>query len=404
MKATLVLRTDKTNTKNFCPINIRIIAKGVISYLPTNISIHKDHWDAKKQLVKNKSVVANEANCKLQDDLGGINKIILTNYNEFKHLDANEIKVRLIAMINGEELPDFLVEAKKYVEKFKASQKIGTYTDRLSKLSQLVEFCPSLRVGDINSKMVSDYKDYLEGLGNSENTVRSKIKFLKTLYRAYCHRYNYQGNSNAFVMDKAKVKSTIKFLTETQLSAFEKLKMESTKQELYKDMFLFSVKGIGLRISDLLTLKWAHIDEMERNINKVAIKTGKTLHMKLPSPALEILKRQRNSESLPNDYVFAILDDSIEDLSDATVLDTAISRETASYNKFLKRCGEKIGLPFRLSSQKGRHSYATRAINKGMPLHDVQYTLGHASFKETEIYAKIVKTSVDGSIDKYLSE
>lgn len=163
-------------------------------------------------------------------------------------------------------------------------------------------------------------------------------------------------------------------------------------------------KGIGLRVSDLLTLKWSHLDSVGGNINKVTMKTEKILHVKLPTPALEILRRQQIQVTNPSDYVFPILDDKVEDLNDAAILDNAISRETASYNKFLKNCGERIGLPFRLSSQKGRHSYATRAINKGMPLHDVQYTLGHSSFKETEIYAKIVKKSVDGSIDKYLSD
>lgn len=355
-------------------------------------------------MVKNKTVLAIDINSKLQDDLATVNKLILSHYREYKNLNGNEIKQRIISTIAGEELPDFLIEAKRYVEKFKTNKKIGTYTDRLSKLSQLTDFSPRLRIEAINSKLVSDFKEYLEELGNSEGTVRSKIKFFKTLYRAYCHKYNFQGNSNAFVLDKPKLKSTIKFLTESQLNAFEKLPMTTPKQQLYKDMFLFSVKGVGLRISDLLTLKWAHLDQYGGNINKVTIKTEKILHVKLPTPALDILKRQQKPNISPNDYVFPILNDKVEDLSDAEILDTAISRETASYNKFLKKCGEQIGLPFRLSSQKGRHSYATRAINKGMPLHDVQYTLGHSSFKETEIYAKILKKSVDSSVDKYLSD
>lgn len=404
MKATLVLRKDKVNKKKFCPINIRIISKGVISYISTSISIHKDHWDLKKQLVKNKSILAQDINRKLQDDLTAMNKILLSHYDEYSRLNANEIKEALLSKIKGEDRVPFFEEADRYIEKFKTNRKIGTYDDRLSKIKQLKEFNHNIEVDKINAKLVMGFKDFLEEKGNcNPETIFGKIKFFKTLYRHYCHKFDYPRNDNAFNIPRPKAKENIKFLDETQIEAFEKLKTETAKQELYKSMFEFVINGIGLRISDILTLKWTHIDDKNSNINKVSYKTRKTLNVRIPVPAMEIAKKLKTPESSPYDYVFPILDDKLEDLTDPEILDDAISRETSSYNKFLRKCGEKIGLSFNLSSHKGRHTYATKALSKGLELHYVQHTLGHQSIKETEIYAKVVKKSVNEAVDKYLS-
>jgi integrase len=192
-------------------------------------------------------------------------------------------------------------------------------------------------------------------------------------------------------------------MNESQIEDFEKLQPSSPEHELYKNMFKFVINGIGLRISDILTLKWTHIDIKNGTINKVSYKTGKTLNVRIPAPAMEIIKNLRTPECSPNDYVFPILNDSLEDLTNPEILDDAISRETSSYNKYLRSCGKKIGLSFNLSSHKGRHTYATKALSKGLELHYVQHTLGHQSIKETEIYAKIVKKSVNEAVDKYLS-
>lgn len=403
MKARLVLRKDKVNKKNFCPINFRIISNGVTSYIPTSISIHKDHWDTKNQLVKNKTVLAQDINRKLQDDLTSMNKILLTHYDEYSCLDANEIKEALLSKMKGEDRVSFFEEASRYVEKFKIQGKIGTYDDRLCKLNQLKEFNPNIEVDKINAKLVLGFKEFLEKKGNNPDTVFGKVKFFKTLYRNYCHRYDHPRNDNAFIIQKPKTNENIKFLNESQIEAFEKLQATSPEQELYKSMFQFAINGIGLRISDILTLKWTHIDVKNSIINKVSYKTGKTLNVRIPAPAMEILKNLKTPKSSPYDYIFPILDDNLEDLTDPEILDDAISRETSSYNKFLRKCGEKIGLSFNLSSHKGRHTYATKALSKGLELHYVQHTLGHQSIKETEIYAKISKKSVNEAVDKYLS-
>lgn len=298
MKATLVLRKDKVNKKNFCPINIRIISNGVISYIPTSISIHKDHWDAKNQLVKNKTILAQDINRKLQDDLAAMNKILLMHFEEYRQLNGNEIKEALLAKMKGEDQVPFYDEASNYVEKFKAKGKIGTYDDRLCKLNQLKEFKANIEVDKINAKLVMEFKEYLEAKGtNNPETVFGKIKFFKTLYRHYCHKYDYPRNDNAFNIPKPKAKENIKFLNETQIEAFEKLQPTIPKQELYKSMFTFVVNGIGLRVSDLLTLKWTHIDDKNSNINKVSYKTGKTLNVRIPLPAMEIINKLRTAES-----------------------------------------------------------------------------------------------------------
>ena len=54
---------------------------------------------------------------------------------------------------------------------------------------------------------------------------------------------------------------------------------------------------------------------------------------------------------------------------------------------------------FKLDQPTSRHSFATRALSKGMKIHHVSKLLGHASVKTTEVYAKIVNKDLDDAMD-----
>ena len=86
----------------------------------------------------------------------------------------------------------------------------------------------------------------------------------------------------------------VKYLTEDQLKAlldiYPTLKNDRTREIL--DMFLFSVHT-GLRVSDIITLKWSHIDFETKDIkNKIIIKGRKPLSIPLTPPSLKILEKQ----------------------------------------------------------------------------------------------------------------
>src|SRR4030095_6949765 len=104
------------------------------------------------------------------------------------------------------------------------------------------------------------------------------------------------------------------YLTEEELRLLEdaQLKNNSMKDH-HRNMYVFSAYAGGLRISDILLLKWQNF-----NGSKIVVHTAKTssvVSIKLPPKALEILKKYGSHNSKQTDFIFPVLKNG-EDYSD----------------------------------------------------------------------------------------
>ena len=70
------------------------------------------------------------------------------------------------------------------------------------------------------------------------------------------------------------------------------------------------------------------------------------------------------------------------------------------YNDYLKLATHYAGIRKTLTSHCGRHTFATIAINNGVPVEVVSRILGHTNIKTTQIYAKVLSESVRRGFDK----
>lgn len=67
----------------------------------------------------------------------------------------------------------------------------------------------------------------------------------------------------------------------------------------------------------------------------------------------------------------------------------------------LRNLGKKAGVP-RVHPHKFRRTLATHAIDKGMPIEQVQKLLGHAKIDTTMHYAMVNQSNVKASHRRYL--
>jgi len=70
-------------------------------------------------------------------------------------------------------------------------------------------------------------------------------------------------------------------------------------------------------------------------------------------------------------------------------------------NKDLKFIAESIPLGKHISFHTSRHTWATRALRKGMRIEYVSRLMGHASIRTTQVYAKIVNEDLDKAMDVF---
>ena len=167
---------------------------------------------------------------------------------------------------------------------------------------------------------------------------------------------------------------------------------------LLRWMFIFASYVGGVRISDVLKLRLSQYDGV--HIHLTIHKTKNQLSIKIPNKAKEIIEMYISKDSKPSDFIFPCLPAEI-DLNSPEELHTAISRCSAYINKNLKFIAEKAGIDKKLSFHISRHTWATRALRKGISIDKVSKLMGHAQLRETQIYAKIVNEELDKAMDVF---
>ncbi len=196
-------------------------------------------------------------------------------------------------------------------------------------------------------------------------------------------------------------KTKKEYLTEEELAAIENLILkEGTVMDHHRNMYVFAAYAGGVRISDLLQLKWENYDGT--HIRIFTQKTKESIPIKLPSKAIGIITRYANVQPKRKntDFVFPLLVNDA-DYSAPEVLFKAISSSTAYANKNLKVITQKAGISKNVSFHSSRHTWATRALKKGMRIEYVSKLMGHGSLKTTMIYTKIVNSELDIAMDVF---
>jgi site-specific recombinase XerD len=139
-------------------------------------------------------------------------------------------------------------------------------------------------------------------------------------------------------------------------------------------MFLFY--SAGLRMSELLHLKWIDLDPGRKSIY-VRYGNGKKDRRTILSP-------------LAYDYLMHYKE--IYDTSDWIFEGARGGCYTArSVNNMIKRNARRAGLDKKISAHTLRHSFATHMLEGGADLRYIQALLGHESSKTTERYTQVVQ-------------
>lgn len=182
-----------------------------------------------------------------------------------------------------------------------------------------------------------------------------------------------------------------KYLTTEQLTALVKAYDETkeVRRKEYLEIFLFAFHACGMRVVDIITLQWSHINFDKKEIKKIQVKTGKRNTIPLTDATVKILEKWKSKE-LKNRFVFGLLNDDF-DLSDADALYRRRNSITQSINQSLIPVGEKLGLNFTLTMHVARHTFAVLALNSGSTMSVVSRLLGHTSTDVTErVYAQFL--------------
>ena len=174
---------------------------------------------------------------------------------------------------------------------------------------------------------------------------------------------------------------------------------EEERRKEFIEMFLFSFHACGLRVVDVMTLQWSHVDFERKELRKIMVKTSKRHVIPLSDPAIAILKKWRKKR--PNSkFVFDLVKDDL-DVNDEEKLYKARNNATKCINQSLIVVGEAINLKFNLTMHVARHTFAVFALNKGLSMSVVSRLLGHGSTDITEkVYARFLPETLSTELSR----
>lgn len=395
----IVYRKDKINKKGAAPIHLRIIKDRKVSYISTGISVTEDCWDEKNLRIKSKHKNSARFNSYISNKFTELQDQVYEHETVSKSTTTRQLKEK----INGKSAVPFFPFADAAVEAYKAEGKISTHITHKATVNALREFVnsSSFMFQDMTPEFLMKYERHLKGTEKLKtNTIHKHLKFFRKLFNDALRLDMIEYQHNPFPKYKLKLEKTSRgFLTDEELKAIEDVQtVPGEKMDLHKDMFIFAAYTGGLRVSDVLKLRWQNFDGSHIHIS---IHKTKTQHaIKLPNKAIEIVNKYHRKQSKPTDFIFPMLENDL-DYNDPQVSYNEISSATAYINKNLKTIAEKAEIEKHLSFHISRHTWATRALKKGISIDKVSKILGHAQLRETQIYAKIANEELDKAMDVF---
>ncbi|MDH6306369.1 site-specific recombinase XerD [Parabacteroides sp. PF5-5] len=245
----------------------------------------------------------------------------------------------------------------------------------------------------LTSKELKLFEEYLIRRGVVMNTISFYMRILRAVYnRAINESIIPPGNPFKQVYTGV-AKTQKRAVDENVIRELQRITLKSTLA-FARDLFLFSFYTRGMSFIDMANLKKK--DVSNDIISYCRSKTGQQISIGLEPCMKEIIKRYVN-ETNETDFIFPILYKTGQQIK----YETAIR----SQNHRLKIISAQLKLSKALTTYTARHTWATIARNKGIPLPVISEGMGHTSEQTTRIYlASLNHTLIDQANRKIIGK
>lgn len=366
------IRNDKPiKRNNKYPIYLRIRVYNRETKVPTNLDVAPSDWNAKRKEPKEQTLrsalVSKIIAIETFLNTCIASKTPISVFSVKQHL--SESKPRRKTSFNG----TFYDYYKAYLERMRPILNKSTIMAYMNTYNALKSYKPIIDISDIDLSFIEGFDKFLrEVRGNGEGGRANKHKHLKTIILDMIkHDLLIKNPYPLFKTPKFGIKET--YLEKFELELFQNLYTSLPKNGMLfhcLEMYLFACY-CGLRLSDVVTLQWNHIDFDMGLIIKKQVKTKGEVKAPLFEKAKEILMRVLSSKNkigsedmVFGDYYYPYI------------------------NKKLKVLAAMAGIKKHLTFHSSRHTFATLLVIDGVSIYKIQKFLGHKSVNMTERYLK----------------
>lgn len=368
-------------------IYYQIIQNRAIRQLKTDYRIFIDEWDEVGRCIiigsSERSNLILSIKERMEWDLKRLNMIICQLDNRKAAYTADDIVASFQSNTDGQSLFNFMQGV---IAHLKQMGKIRTAENYSCTLKSFMQFRgdKDILLSEIDSDLMQIYEAYLHEKGVIRNTSSFYIRILRAVYnRALEKELMEQRNPFRHVytgIDKT-IKKAIPLKTIKQIKNLDLSLLPSL--DFARDMFLFSFYTRGMSFIDMayLTKKDLSNDILTYRRRK----TGQQLFIRWEKCMQEIVEKYYNPLS---NYLLPIIKPMKGDER------TQYQNAMFLINRKLKTIGKMANTQQSLTMYTARHSWASAAKNKNVPISVISEGMGHNSEMTTQIYLASLDTTV----------
>ena len=403
MASVKVILRNKKNKDGTSAIALQIIKDRVSSLVHIGHSVEEKFWDAQSGKVKKGHPNSVRLNNLISKKLSEANDKLLDLEVQKKDTTSNSIKKNIKS--DGNSL--FIQQGEIYLATLKQAGKYNRHTADKPRIGRFKEF---LKINDLGSdiafseitpNLINRFKGYLKSKEISERTIVNYLIVIRTIFNQAIGTNLVDRKFYPFGKGKVVIKTpdTIKIgLIPEEVKKLEEVELpENSFENHCRNLWLFSFYFAGMRVSDVLRIKWS--DMQDDRLHYKMGKNSKGGSLKIPDKALAIINQYRKDKNGNDDFIFPDLK-VVPDLNDAFILQRRIMNTTSRVDKFLRKHVAplaKIDKP--LTMHIARHTFGNISGDK-IPLQMLQKLYRHSSITTTIGYqANFIHKDADDALN-----
>ncbi|MDI1254565.1 MAG: site-specific integrase [Flavobacterium sp.] len=417
-----VLLRKNANKDGTYPLAIRITKDRKSSFIHLGYSLRKEDWIETEQRVKKAHPNSKRLNNFILAKKAEASNAALEIETHKKDVTTQAIRHR----IKPQGGATFGTQAELYLKRLKESKNYNCYVADKSRIKIFMKFISNK---DITKEKPSGKKDVVErGMKDiafpditlgllenfkvaliskreaSERTIMNYLMVVRSVFSQAIKEGIIDGRHYPFGKQKIAIRlpeSTKIGKSREDVLKLEKVNLPIAVHDHARNLWLTSYYYAGMRISDVLRLKWS--DFINMRLHYTMGKNNKPGSVKILDKALQILKKYEHLKRHPDDFVFPDLKE--VNLKDEFEVQRLIAQAVNRYNKILtKFIAPAAEIEGKLTMHLSRHTFASEAGDK-VPIKVLQMLYRHSDPKTTLAYqSAFIYKDADDALDAVLGK
>jgi integrase/recombinase XerD len=276
-------------------------------------------------------------------------------------------------------------------ERAASAHTVQAYSRDLSEFRAFLSKVGIKALAEIGPQTLGEYGKRLKQRGLSARSIARRFSAIRS-FNKFILRESGEGFSADVKPPELRLPNLIpKALTKAEIAALFSAPDLSTSEGLRDRAMMEAMYGLGLRVSELISLSLSNYIESE-SVFRVTGKRSKTRVVPIPAETHDWIRTYLESCR----RAFA------NERSGSVIFLNRFGRPLSRSGVFrmLRKHAEKAGLDIEVGPHSLRHSYAVHLVQAGADLRSVQELLGHESIATTDRYTRLDLDTLQEKYDK----